>query len=371
MQKIKAILAVVAVSAVTTQNAAALSSYDDQPFLHRLYATPAFVYGFLDESNTNPDDTFGGQISLGLHLTDNIAIEGNYLYLDSADLGAPANGEVDISSYGFSGLFYPVPSLAGVFLSLGFGEGDHDFSNVAGLGNQDSDYVEYGAGYLQPIFEFARRPVSLRLEYRRRKTEADTPGPGDLTFRDHLVSLGVQIPLGARAKPVPPPKPAPVVPPPPPTPAPPLDTDGDGVTDAQDECAGTPPGLPVDNKGCPIFETLVLENVNFEFNKSVLTPEAKRILDDTIKKLKSGPRTGLMISGHTDSIDTEAYNLKLSRLRAQSVVDYLTDNGINPNLIKSQGFGESRPIATNSTAEGRAKNRRVEMEATDRDITDE
>ncbi|QGZ41679.1 OOP family OmpA-OmpF porin [Pseudoduganella flava] len=100
----------------------------------------------------------------------------------------------------------------------------------------------------------------------------------------------------------------------------------------------------------------------FDFDKAVLKPEGKQALDDLAAKL-GGINTEVVIAvGHTDSVGTDAYNDKLSVRRAESVKAYLLSKGVESNRVYTEGKGERQPIADNKTAEGRAKNRRVEIE---------
>ena len=100
----------------------------------------------------------------------------------------------------------------------------------------------------------------------------------------------------------------------------------------------------------------------FDFNKSVLKPEAKAKLDDLVGKLKGISLEVIIAVGHTDAIGSDAYNQKLSVRRAESVKAYLVTKGIEPNRIYTEGKGKKQPVADNKTSEGRAKNRRVEIE---------
>ena len=100
----------------------------------------------------------------------------------------------------------------------------------------------------------------------------------------------------------------------------------------------------------------------FDFNKAVLKPEAKAKLDDLTGKLKGITLEVIIAVGHTDAIGGDAYNQKLSVRRAESVKAYLVTKGIEPNRIYTEGKGKKQPVADNKTAEGRAKNRRVEIE---------
>ena len=136
----------------------------------------------------------------------------------------------------------------------------------------------------------------------------------------------------------PPPKPAAAPPPPPPAPAPP------------------PPPKPVTEK------VTFAADVLFEFDKAVLRPEGKAKLDDLASKLKGVALEVIIAIGHTDPIGSVEYNLKLSVRRAEAVKAYLVSKGIEPNRIYTEGKGKAQPIADNRTAEGRAKNRRVEIE---------
>lgn len=100
----------------------------------------------------------------------------------------------------------------------------------------------------------------------------------------------------------------------------------------------------------------------FDFDKSVLKPAGKAKLDDLVAKVKGINLEVIIAVGHTDSIGTDAYNQKLSVRRAESVKAYLISKGIEKNRIYTEGKGEKQPVASNKTKEGRAKNRRVEIE---------
>ncbi len=100
----------------------------------------------------------------------------------------------------------------------------------------------------------------------------------------------------------------------------------------------------------------------FDFDKSVLKPEGKAKLDDLVGKVKGINLEVIIAVGHTDSVGTDAYNQKLSIRRSEAVKAYLVDKGIEKNRVYTEGKGESQPVADNKTTEGRAKNRRVEIE---------
>ncbi|SFF42828.1 Thrombospondin type 3 repeat-containing protein [Fontimonas thermophila] len=161
----------------------------------------------------------------------------------------------------------------------------------------------------------------------------------------------------------------------------PLDSDGDGIPDYLDECPRTPPGakvLPngcaltgdcrkprpgeqVDANGCAIEQSFILRGVKFEFDSDRLTPQAREILNEVAETLKAYPNIDVELEGHTDSIGTDSYNLGLSERRANAVKVYLEGRGVQGKRMRPVGYGESRPIASNDTEEGREENRRVEL----------
>ncbi len=111
----------------------------------------------------------------------------------------------------------------------------------------------------------------------------------------------------------------------------------------------------------PVEEKIVLRGVNFDFDKADIRPDAAVILDEAASLLNENPGRNVSVGGHTDSVGAEAYNLSLSERRAASVKDYLVGKGVDASRLTTQGYGEANPIASNDTADGRALNRRVEL----------
>ena len=145
-----------------------------------------------------------------------------------------------------------------------------------------------------------------------------------------------------------------------------VDRDGDGVLDKDDECPDTPG--TVANKGCPEPTAEAISELNeysrtvlFDTNKSTIKKESEEALKAIHDIMHEYSNTVFHIEGHTDSVGSDAYNLNLSKERAASVREWLVSNGIPANRLTSEGYGESRPIATNNTAKGRQDNRRVEI----------
>lgn len=184
------------------------------------------------------------------------------------------------------------------------------------------------------------------------------------------------------------------------------DSDGDGIADKDDKCANTPKGYKVDaagcpldqdkdgvvdsedacptvaglkeNKGCPAKEpekkkeitadqveiqNIKVDAAHFVSGKSYLTDYSKGILDKLVKILNSNPAYNVNAYGHTDSQGSDDQNIQLSKDRVDAVVKYLESKGIaSTRIIQQKAFGETKPVASNDTEEGRLRNRRVEFE---------
>ena len=173
-------------------------------------------------------------------------------------------------------------------------------------------------------------------------------GTRELCWRDNFWTPATAVAdCDGALKPVvaPPPAPAPVEPPAPvapPAPAP----------------APVAPIAPVPSSEKVTYAA----DAFFDFNKADLKPEAKAKLDDLVSKTKEINLEVIIAVGHTDAIGGDAYNDKLSVKRAESIKTYLTSKGVEANRVYTEGKGKKQPVADNKTAEGRAKNRRVEIE---------
>ena len=144
------------------------------------------------------------------------------------------------------------------------------------------------------------------------------------------------------------------------------DTDGDGVADKDDKCPKVKGTLA--NKGCPEVTTEVIKKLNdfsksvlFDSSKATIKPESHDKLEGIVKVMDEYNNANFKLEGHTDSTGNEAKNLQLSKDRAAAVKDYLIAKGISADRLSSEGYGITKPIATNKTVEGRAQNRRVEI----------
>lgn len=162
-----------------------------------------------------------------------------------------------------------------------------------------------------------------------------------------------------------------------------LDNDQDGIPDNEDQCPNWPEDINgyQDEDGCPdskpepapepvatpepapieVGQTIILKGITFEPASSNLRPESYAILNSLAQQLLQYSRIEIEIQGHSDSIGEAEANLRLSERRANAVRMYLIEQGINPNRLRAVGYGETRPIGSNMTKEGRAANRRIEL----------
>ncbi len=138
------------------------------------------------------------------------------------------------------------------------------------------------------------------------------------------------------------------------------DTDKDNIANGLDECPLTKAGVPVNNVGCTLFRGQ-LDAVDFGPGDHRLSASSRASLKGLIDLLNEHPEVVLQLGGHTDNVGAARENLELSKRRVMSVVKYLVSNGVDGERLKPFGFGESRPIVSNTTAAGRARNRRIEM----------
>ncbi|ANX04506.1 hypothetical protein PG2T_10155 [Immundisolibacter cernigliae] len=201
--------------------------------------------------------------------------------------------------------------------------------------NHDGGIAEAGLGFMRTINDDGD---TLRAEVRHRWdfTNLNAPG-GKENHNDWVMMVGVTIPLGKRAEA---PAPAPV---------------------AMAEPEPTPPPAPP-----PVTETVVLKGVNFCFDCDTLSGEAQAILDgDAMAIVQHHPNATFEVAGHTDAVGSDTYNQSLSQRRASNVSAYLVQKGVDASRVTAVGYGESQPVADNSTAAGRAENRRVELRITE------
>lgn len=326
-------LALGIMASVTALPALADSWIDDT------YVTPMLSYAIADDDR-HSDDALGGTLALGWRLSERLEVEvrGQYLKFKADDDTYPC-GLLNLDTCA-----YESKKVAGG----GFGANAFLTDNGGPYLHADvmatDDRPAYHAG-LGWDFRFSESGWALRAE-----ALLQTDSQWD--YKEPLFNLGLRIPLGAHRTPKLPepiPEPVRVVEPvtPPPPPPPPCEMPADGSA--------------IDLSGCKTGDKVVLRGVNFEFDKWNLTVNAKTLLDGVVTALQQRPDITVEVAGHTDGKGSDSYNQKLSERRAASVMKYLVDKGIDKSRITATGYGESQPIATNETDEGRELNRRVEM----------
>jgi OmpA-OmpF porin, OOP family len=322
-----------------------------------VYLDGMLQYSLLDDKRISKDD-FGAQGGLGYNFAPNFALELNYgtgSYKVKGFAGSSGPSE-QLRAASLDVLYKFLPdSIFRPFILAGGGELK---DRIAGnLDDNDSWMAEAGVGALTAIgSQSGSTRLQLRTEakYRREfiQNNAFIPkNPGDVVF-----GVGLQLSFGN------PTRPAPVVSAPPaPEPAP---VPREVVVAPTPEPCHAPAGFQVDANCRIIEQTVVVRAVDFEFNSTQLTVPAQRTLDEVATALLTQPELKVEIQGHTDSIGTEIYNLRLSERRAVAVKAYLVSRGLSETALTAKGYGKAAPIASNETAEGRAQNRRVAFEVT-------
>jgi len=340
-------------------------------------------YAFDDDENLDPALVYG--VRIGYNITQEWSIEAaiDYAEADGDDRIFRPNGtsyknDADMLGYRVEALYNFLPDTDVVlFVAAGIGGRDLDYDNGSENSADGHDFaVDYGLGFKW----FFAENFALRGDARHIYVT-------DVNNNNFEFTLGLSFVFGGE-------KPKAELPPPPP-PAPPVvepepDTDGDGVIDKLDQCPDTPAGVKVDEVGCPLdtdkdgvydyldkcpdtpielkvdkdgcpMKVTINLNVLFDFDKSDVKPkyhdEIKRVAD----YMNAYPWEKATLEGHTDSKGTDAYNEKLSQRRVEAIKNYLVEKfGISADRLKAVGYGESKPIATNDTDEGRQLNRRVQ-----------
>lgn len=291
----------------------------------------------------------GGKLYLGYDFSEKLSIEGYYSDLGEAKMSP--TGEIGYKDLGLSGIYYFYkPRQSREKLSAFFRAGVGSMKNDTDLDYErlnDSHFmlgagVEYGFG----------NGFALRADLDLYDKDAQLFTVSLLKHFGGSKAVVAQKQPEQVVAPAPEPVPAPVVV---------RDSDQDGVPDGADQCPDTEAGEKVDAAGCRMHEVLVLEGVTFALNSAELIGESHRILDEVADSLKRNPAQRIEVAGYTDSQGSAKYNKDLSEQRARSVRDYLAQKGVPSDNLEANGYGEENPLAENATAEGRAKNRRVEL----------
>lgn len=359
----------------------------------RPYVSPQ-VRLIADDDDRNTDRGLGLQLDFGKAITERYGVEvGVFTHSFSSEAGA--NGQIDWDEFGYrinNMLFFGQYKASQPYASLGVGLA-HLEPEGAGF-ESDEPFADIGLGFFLIDRESGNRN-SLRLDSRYRHMFLEDDLYNTSSFGEFIVSLGMAFPIGKRAEQI---ATAPAIPVSagvgdadgdgvadkydrcPGTPGGvgvdsvgcPLDSDGDGVPDDLDRCPRTPAGVAVDSRGCPLKSAPAaaerrFEDVNFAFDSSAISEYAAVLLDNAAAEIRALQKkfqgVKVQVSGHADSIGTENYNSGLSTRRAIAVRDYLVSRGVKAGSIVTLGFGETQPVASNKTPQGRLLNRRAEIRA--------
>jgi len=324
--------------------------YTDQRHDDRWYIAP-FGSFVRTGGDRNAKDGWGGGMGIGKMLNKHFNVELKGFYQEFGGTNGPwslTGGSADLQYYFFRDKFSP-------YAVVGAGAMNSCASANCGVGVTG----EAGAGFTYEVHDNFLLRSDVRYRYNNNLNAQVQPGTDE--FHDMVVNVGFVIPFGDKPRPAARPEPPVAVaaaPTPPPSNAN-RDSDGDGVPDSVDKCPGTVKGTRVDNSGCPV--KLVLRGQHFQRNSAELTLNARNILDEVAQSIIANPqKNDIEVQGHTSSEGSDAYNMRLSQRRAQSVVNYLKMKGVTNRLI-TKGYGETQPVADNRTEEGRSENRRVEL----------
>lgn len=342
----------------------------------------------IPDSNRETDSSVWGGIGVGVWVNPHLAVDFEYTMNNAGFKDSSWRGghEWESVGLGVSGrwFFGDEGSQWRPYIMAGVGALRHAaysgyLLNAHGYNENGWDPMATVGGGVQ--YNMSER-VALRGEIAARydhdnNTEgnlSDSLGyaiPHHSGYVDGIVSIGLVYNFGGHAAA------AAVTPPATPPPAADchsMDDDHDGVNNCDDKCPDTASGAIVGPDGCPQKVVIDLRGVNFKFDRpktgehkieptlQLPTADSVAILDQAIDALNRYPAIKVELDGHTDSVGADAYNQKLSERRAQIVSDYLTAHGVDASRITAvKGFGETAPIDTNATKEGRARNRRTEV----------
>lgn len=320
-----------------------------QDFDDRWYLGAGAGVQFYDQDRNASDDLYGTAV-FGKFITKNVSLDLEYVGQNPV-LSNNNQRNWEMMALSAVGRYHFVTDGRSwnPYLAFGLGGQKHRDGNILGSRVGNNLLVTAGAG-----IQWDLGRVNMRGEVGLRSDQDDDSASSSDQFTDGYAGLTFLFPLGAEAVAA-----APVAPV---STCADMDDDGDGVNNCNDKCPGSAAGQAIGPDGCPVPLTIDLKGVNFDFDKDTLRPDAVAILDEAVSILGKYPQLRVEVAGHTDSVGTEQYNEGLSQRRAKTVYDYLTGKGIDAGrLVGPNGFGESKPIDTNDTAEGRARNRRTEL----------
>jgi OOP family OmpA-OmpF porin len=341
---------------ITSILSTAISFAANNPSKDYSYEITPFASGILTDSKTGLDDDnyFNGGISIGKNLDNSFIDQIEIAYLRSDNLKYKnLSGSTHVNRMFLNGVkIFPLNEKLSAYALAGLGY--QDVTHEA-FDNEDSAILNYGVGLRYDIPYYG---LSLKGDVRHLIAVKNNEN-------DFMYTIGLAMPLGKKYSD----DIAPIVPivqeekeieTLPQTVEKPIvlpqDDDNDGVINRLDKCPNTSKGVIVNADGC--VDTINL-NINFDNNST----EIKRIYNDKVesfaKILQKNKNLTAVIEAHTDAKGSDSYNQTLSDRRAIAVVNALRTYNIDSTRLKAVGYGETQPIATNDTPEGKAKNRRV------------
>jgi OOP family OmpA-OmpF porin len=330
----------------------------------RWYIAPT-IGGYYNDTdrNTNSRQFYYG-LGVGRFISPNASID---LFVDRTKRDrdtAVGGGNWSNNNVGAAARFYAGDwnawrpyLLAGVMGSYHQNAGDHGWSPAA----------ELGVGVSKTVTDSS----DIRIETGYRYDWDDKSQPAEDGYGDWFLGFSIVSRFGEPAA-----APQPAAPPPAPVnDCSTKDSDNDGVNDCEDKCPATAAGTIVGPDGCPQKVVIDLRGVNFKFDRpkkgetdiskalAEPTSDSIAILDQAVDALQRYPQVHVTVAGYTDAVGTDTYNQALSERRAKIVYDYLTSHGIDASRLEGPiGHGEADPIGSNDTNDGRAQNRRTELQ---------
>uniref|UniRef100_UPI0040488E7F OmpA family protein n=1 Tax=Aliarcobacter sp. TaxID=2321116 RepID=UPI0040488E7F len=310
------------------------------------YEITPMLGGVYTESNLDLERNYAnGGLSFGFNLFDSVIdqVELGFLRtIDDVEYKNGTNADSGITRV-FANIVkeYSLTQNTSLYSLIGFGG---EFFDNELAGNENGVFGNYGVGIKYKIAD----QFALKFDVRH-LIETDH---GDNNL---LYNVGFAIPFGEVAKPMPVVEEKPEVVPAPVVVAP-KDSDNDGVIDSLDKCPNTLPNVKVDSDGCLVLINL---NINFDTDSSEIKDSYNSRIVEFATMLKMNPKLKATIEAHTDSDGSNAYNQKLSERRAASTVKALKALNVDVSKINSVGYGETKPVASNETKEGKTQNRRV------------
>tara|TARA_R110001592_G_scaffold191441_1_gene437674 strand:+ start:7466 stop:8581 length:1116 start_codon:yes stop_codon:yes gene_type:complete len=342
----------------------AVSFADEYPDFEAYLGAGTYM---LDDDLRNLDDAYSLEGGLELPLNETMSLEA-WLSDYTADV-KNGSGEVDLQRINLGALFHLMDGSTRPFISAGVSHLDAE-----GKGSNGTDYSESLVNLGLGVKKYFDNNIILRGEILAMNSiDNEVTEFGARLAVGYAFGRSVAAPV-VEQKPAPAPvakkvvekkvevKPAPVAAPVKPAPAP-VDTDKDGVVDANDKCPNTNAAFKVDASGCPVMLTETVEiamNVKFANNSSIVTAANFSEIQKVADFMKQFDKIDVTVEGYSDDRGRAAYNKTLSQQRADAVrTTLINEFKIPAGRIAAIGYGEENPIASNATAEGRAKNRRV------------